>query len=137
MRVAGCQMNSRQDKAANLAAALGLLDRASAAGADLAVLPEYIDYLGTNKGALAATEPVPGPLTEAIGAWARALGLWVLSGSLHARTPDGRCTNASPCCSTARAGSPRAMTSCTCLISALRVSRATRNPPRPTAEVRW
>lgn len=48
MRVAGCQMNSRQDKAANLAAALGLLDRASAAGADLAVLPEYIDYLGTN-----------------------------------------------------------------------------------------
>ncbi len=98
MRVAACQMNSRQDKAANLAAALDLLDRAARAGADLAVLPEYLDYLGTDEGALAAAEPVPGPLVEALGARARALGIWVLAGSVHAR-PEGpsgaRCTNAS------------------------------------------
>ena len=45
MRVAACQMNSRQDKTSNLAAALDLLDRAAGAGAELAVLPEYLDYL--------------------------------------------------------------------------------------------
>jgi predicted amidohydrolase len=37
-----------------------LLDRAGEAGAELAVLPEYFDYLGTDEGALAAAEPVPG-----------------------------------------------------------------------------
>ncbi|WP_043361438.1 carbon-nitrogen hydrolase family protein [Belnapia sp. F-4-1] len=95
MRVAACQMNSRGDKAANLATALGLLDEAAAGGADLAVLPEYFDYLGTDEGALAAAEPIPGPLSEAIGARARRLGLWVLAGSLHARAADGRCHNAS------------------------------------------
>jgi predicted amidohydrolase len=95
MRVAACQMNSRQDKPANLTTALALLDSAGAAGADLAILPEYFDYLGTDEGALAAAEPVPGPLTEAIAAKARTLGLWVLAGSLHARAPNGRCANAS------------------------------------------
>ena len=95
MRVATCQMNSRQDKAANLAVALDLLDRAAGAGAQLAVLPEYLDYLGTDAGALDAAEPVPGPFIERLAARARALGVWVLAGSVHARAPDGRCTNAS------------------------------------------
>jgi predicted amidohydrolase len=56
MRVAACQLNSRQDKSANIAMALELLDRAADAGADLAVLPEYVDYLGTDGGALMAAE---------------------------------------------------------------------------------
>lgn len=96
MRVAACQMNSKQDKAANLAAALGSLDRAAEAGADLAVLPEYLDYLGTDEGAVAAAEPVPGRTSESIAAKARGLGMWVLAGSIHARHgADGRCTNTS------------------------------------------
>jgi deaminated glutathione amidase len=95
MRIAACQMNSRQDKAANLATALALLDQAAEAGADLAVLPEYLDYLGTDDGALHAAEPIPGPFVESLAAKSRALGLWVLAGSVHARGPDGRCRNAS------------------------------------------
>jgi predicted amidohydrolase len=95
MRVAACQMNSRQDKATNLDMALGLLDQAARAGAVLAVLPEYFDYLGTDEGAAAVAESLPGPLSEALAAHARALGLWVLAGSLHARAPNGRCRNTS------------------------------------------
>ncbi len=95
MRVAACQMNARQDQAANLATALALLDWAAEAGADLAVLPEYLDYLGTDEGALQAAEPVPGPFVDSLAARARDLGLWVLAGSVHARAPDGRCRNAS------------------------------------------
>jgi predicted amidohydrolase len=95
MRVAACQMNSRQDKVANLGTALGLIDQAAEAGADLAVLPEYLDYLGSDDGALDAAEPVPGPFIERVAAQARARGLWVLAGSVHARMLDGRCRNAS------------------------------------------
>ena len=54
MRVAVCQVNSRHDRAANLAVAHGLLERAAQDGTDLAVLPEYIDYLGPADG-----EPKP------------------------------------------------------------------------------
>ena len=46
MRVAVCQLNARADRAANLATARDLLQRAADAGADLAVLPEFTDYLG-------------------------------------------------------------------------------------------
>jgi predicted amidohydrolase len=95
MRVAACQMNARQDKAANLAMALDLIDQAAAAGADLAVLPEYCDYLGTDEGALAAAEPLPGPFIAALSLRARERGIWVLGGSVHARMDGGRCRNAS------------------------------------------
>ena len=54
MRVAVCQLNSRDDRTANLKVARDLLERAAAAGADLAVLPEYVDYLGRTAG-----EPTP------------------------------------------------------------------------------
>ena len=59
MRVAVCQLNARDDRKANLAAAEALLERAAAAGADLAVLPEYVDYLGPTAG-LPEPEPVDG-----------------------------------------------------------------------------
>jgi predicted amidohydrolase len=96
MRIAACQMNSRQDKTAHLAVALDLLDQAAKAGADLAVLPEYFDYLSSDEGALAVAEPIPGPLSEAMAARTRALGLRVLAGSMHARhAADGRRTDAS------------------------------------------
>ncbi|HEU5430352.1 MAG TPA: nitrilase-related carbon-nitrogen hydrolase, partial [Thermomicrobiales bacterium] len=46
VRVAAVQMNSRDDKDANIAAALALIDRAAAAGARLIALPEVWTYLG-------------------------------------------------------------------------------------------
>ena len=51
MRVAVCQINAGEDRAANLAAAGELLEKAAASGADLAILPEYVDYLGPGAGA--------------------------------------------------------------------------------------
>ena len=51
MRVAVCQLNARDDRAGNLRVARELLQRATDAGADLAVLPEYVDYLGRSQGA--------------------------------------------------------------------------------------
>ena len=87
MRVAVCQVNSRDDRADNLIAARDLLDRAAAAGADLAVLPEYVDYLGPSAGE-PKPEPVDGDFAATFARAARELRMWVLAGSFHEIGPD-------------------------------------------------
>ncbi len=87
MRVSVCQLNAREDRADNLAVARDLLGRAAAAGAELAVLPEYVDYLGPGK-----TAPKPESIDGEFGAFfsdaARELGIWVHAGSFHEVGPD-------------------------------------------------
>jgi predicted amidohydrolase len=96
MRVAACQLNSRHDRAANLAAARSLLGRAAAAGADLAVLPEFTDYLGPSAG-LPKPEPLDGEYATFFADAARELSMWVHAGSFHEIGPEpGRCYNTSP-----------------------------------------
>jgi len=87
MRIAVCQLNAREDRDANLKTARTLLEQAAAAGADVAVLPEYTDYLGPS-----ATEPAAEPTDGAYGTFfasaARDLGMWVHAGSFHEVGPD-------------------------------------------------
>jgi deaminated glutathione amidase len=85
MRVAVCQLNARDDRAANLTVARELLSQAAAAGADLAVLPEFTDYLGPE---VAKSEPLDGEYASFFAAAARELNMWVLAGSFHESTTD-------------------------------------------------
>jgi deaminated glutathione amidase len=87
MRVAVCQLNARDDRAANLAQAERLLIRAADAGADLALLPEYVDYLGPATG-LPKPESVDGEFGTFFAETARRLGIWVIAGSFHESGPD-------------------------------------------------
>jgi deaminated glutathione amidase len=87
MRVAVCQLNARDDRTANLEVARDLLGRAAAAGADLAVLPEYVDYLGRTAGE-PKPEPVDGDFAAFFAETARRLGIWVLAGSFHEASAD-------------------------------------------------
>jgi predicted amidohydrolase len=87
MRVAVCQLNARDDRAANLRAARELLDRAAGLGADLALLPEYTDYLGPGAGA-PKPEGLDGEYVAFFADAARELGMWVLAGSFHEAGPD-------------------------------------------------
>jgi deaminated glutathione amidase len=82
MRVAVCQLNARDDRDANLKVAGDLLERAAAAGADIAVLPEYVDYLGRSAGE-PAPEPTDGRFATFFADTARDLGMWVHAGSFH------------------------------------------------------
>lgn len=91
MRVAACQLNSRSDRAANLLAAVEMLERAAAAGADVAVLPEYVDYLGPAQGE-PKPEPVDGEFATTFADAARRLSMWVVAGSFHETGPDDRRT---------------------------------------------
>lgn len=87
MRVAVCQLNSRADRSANLEAAAGLLERAAAGGADLAVLPEYADYLGP-ASSLPEPEEIGGSYGSFFSSVAARLNMWVLAGSFHESGPD-------------------------------------------------
>jgi predicted amidohydrolase len=95
MRIAACQVNSQDDRKVNLEAAYSLLERAAAQGADLAVLPEYVDYLGRSAG-LPQPEPADGEFGQFFADAARRLNMWVLAGSFHEAGPgDGRTYNTS------------------------------------------
>ena len=86
--VAALQLNSGDDKAANVAEAEAAIARAAAAGARLVVLPELWTYLGPQEGNARNAEPIPGPVTERLGALAREHHLILHGGSMLEAPPD-------------------------------------------------
>jgi predicted amidohydrolase len=90
IRVACVQMTSRQDKDANLERARALVARAASTGADVVVLPEKWNLIGSADDYRAAAEPLDGgPSTQAMAEWARTLGVTLVGGSITERR-DGR-----------------------------------------------
>ena len=90
MKVAAIQMVSAASVQANLDSARALLEEAAAAGAELAVLPEYFCLMGrkdTDK--LAVSERLgEGPVQSFLAQAARDLKLWLVGGTLPLATGD-------------------------------------------------
>jgi deaminated glutathione amidase len=82
MRVAICQMRSGPDVGSNLDAAVTLLGEAADGGADLAALPEYLEYMGPTSGRSEAARPIPGPTTDRLADVARGRRMWVVVGGV-------------------------------------------------------
>lgn len=95
LKVAAVQLNSRDDKTANIAAAEADIVRAAEAGARLVVLPELWTYLGPPRGNRENAEPIPGPVTERLGVLARRYGI-VLHGGSMLELPEGAGQDAKP-----------------------------------------
>jgi len=89
MKIGLVQMNSRQDKAANLAAAGEGIEKLAYQGADLVLLPEMFNHLGSDADNAAAAEPIPGPSTEWARKQAREKGVFLHCGSLIERRDEG------------------------------------------------
>ncbi len=90
MKVAAIQMVSAISREVNLARAHALLVEAAAAGAELAVLPEYFCVMGqrdTDKLALRET-PGTGVIQDFLATAARELGLWIVGGTLPLEAGD-------------------------------------------------
>jgi predicted amidohydrolase len=87
LRVAAVQMNSGEDKAANLAQAEELITRAAESGAQIVALPELWTYLGRPEGNQANAEPIPGPIINRLGELARQHRITLHCGSML-ETPD-------------------------------------------------
>jgi predicted amidohydrolase len=88
--VAAIQMVSSADVTGNLQAAGRLLEEAARRGARVAALPENFAFMGlaeSDKFAVAET-PGSGPIQEEIARRARALGLWVVAGTIALKVPD-------------------------------------------------
>lgn len=90
LTVALVQLNSRDDKRANLDKAERFVAEAAGRGARLVALPEYVDYLGPKEGFDAIAEPIPGPTTGRFAELARRHDVYLLGGSIHERSaqPD-------------------------------------------------
>jgi predicted amidohydrolase len=89
MKIGLVQMNSRQDKAANLAAAEEGIEKLAYQGVDLVLLPEMFNHLGSDEANAAAAEEIPGPSTEWARDQAREKGLFVHCGSIIERREKG------------------------------------------------
>jgi len=84
MKIAALQTVSGTRIESNLEAARALLVQAAGAGAELAVLPEYFCLMGQrDRDKLAMRERFgSGPVQDFLAAQARALGLWIVGGTL-------------------------------------------------------
>lgn len=89
MKVAVIQMVSGQTLSDNLEQARSLLEQAAQAGAEMAVLPEYFCLIGQNdKAKLAIREAHgQGPIQAMLSGAARALGLYVVGGTIPLSGP--------------------------------------------------
>ncbi|MBS1196770.1 MAG: Nitrilase/cyanide hydratase and apolipoprotein N-acyltransferase [Proteobacteria bacterium] len=83
-KIAGLQMVSGLHPAENLVAAGQLVAEAAAAGAQLALLPEYFPIISSNDAdRFAVREPYgSGPIQDWLAATARQHGLWLVAGSI-------------------------------------------------------
>lgn len=81
MRIGIGQMNSQNDKQANLTQAERLIDRLSGDGAQLIMLPEYFNYVGAEETMPANAEPMDGPSVDRLRRKAIQHGVYIHSGS--------------------------------------------------------
>jgi len=99
MRAALLQLNSSDDPAANLETVRGLLLEAARQGAEIALTPEVTNCVSSSRKRQQAvlSAEAEDPTLAGLREEARALGLWLVIGSLALKTddPDGRFANRS------------------------------------------
>ena len=82
MRASAIQLNSNDDKERNLTIAERLVRQAAAQGAELVVLPEKFNVLGSPEQLAEGAEPIDGPTLAWAGSLARELDMWLVAGSI-------------------------------------------------------
>jgi nitrilase len=90
VKFSAIQMNSTDDVAKNLATASGLLQKASAADAVLAVLPENFAGIGPDESfrLRMAEDDGRGPIQDWLAAEALRTGMWIVGGTIPIRSGD-------------------------------------------------
>lgn len=83
--VAAVQLNASSDKKENLDKAEAMIREAARAGARVIALPEVFSWRGLPEEEWAAAEPIPGPTIGRLASLTRALGVYVLAGSILER----------------------------------------------------
>jgi predicted amidohydrolase len=81
-KIAAVQMNSREDKKANLETASTLVREAAALGAEFVALPENFIFLGPQELEIPSAEPIPGASSVQLATLARNHRIYLLAGSM-------------------------------------------------------
>jgi predicted amidohydrolase len=89
-KVAVVQLDSQNDKVANLERISLLIDKAAAEGAVLVSLPEVMNFIGEMVRDEDRPEPIPGHSTEMLMKKAAEHGVWIHSGSFAEVNPEDR-----------------------------------------------
>ena len=96
VRASAVQLNSNEDKSRNLEIAERLLRRAADERAELVVLPEKFNVIGTPEHLVAGAETLDGPTLRWAASLARELRIWLVAGSIVERVAgDDRLRNTS------------------------------------------
>ena len=83
------QIDSQDDKDANLAKISQMIDEAAAKHADFIALPEFVNYIGGRMGFIENAESIPdGETSQLFSRKAREHHVWLLGGSIVERIPD-------------------------------------------------
>ena len=91
LRVAAIQLNSGTEKADNIEKAERLVARAASTGADLVLLPEKWNAIGSADTLRRAAEPLEdGETVEAMREWARTHGITIVGGSITEQREGAR-----------------------------------------------
>ena len=88
VKVAAVQLSSGTNVAANVDAALALVEAAVALGATYIQLPEYFNYLGPARTYAQFAESIPGPTINRMADLARSRGVTLHVGSVLERSSD-------------------------------------------------
>ena len=86
--VAACQMDSQNNKQANLRIAGEMIAEYAAQGAEIIAFPETVNFMG--KGYRHQAEPVPGPTTDFFCEQAAKHKVWIVSGSFPEEQENGK-----------------------------------------------
>ncbi|MFP6611999.1 MAG: carbon-nitrogen hydrolase family protein [Pirellulales bacterium] len=85
---AAVQLNSSEDKVANLRQTTEFVAQAAERGARLVALPEMFNCIGHFDVVVKNAEPIPGPTTDAIQELARRWSIVILAGSIAEKSPQ-------------------------------------------------
>jgi predicted amidohydrolase len=86
-KVAVVQLDSQNDKTANLERVSRFLDEAAAEGAALVSFPEVMNFIGESAEGDGEPESIPGRTTETLMKKAKEHGIWIHGGSFAERIP--------------------------------------------------
>lgn len=89
-KIALVQMDTKNDKKANMEHALGWIDEAAEENASLVCFPEVMNLIGKNVGEGGGREPVPGYATERLMEKAKEYGIYIHGGSVTEEIPGER-----------------------------------------------